>query len=139
MKKIRSEMLCDNMKLRAFVYKLHQMAGRATGIEHMIKSGYFDGRSTVVTGIRNIDEIERAKEMVVWYQVHSIYLKAPFCVRLKRTLCRGERNALTEFFIEEWYSMKWGDRCVRGASGVVSSLGTPRGVAAEVARLVSSL
>ncbi len=132
MKEIRKEKGKEELPLRVFVSTMHKQHGLYFGVEYIQKRNYFRGNNIVISGIRNRGEIEYIIRENEKYRVELIYLESPIFVRLSRVLCRGTRESIWQFIMEELYATKWGNRQIKKCAHVIENRDTVKKIIEEI-------
>ncbi len=120
-KELRERDNLSNYRLRKYVDLMHIRKSRHFAIKHLINNNLLNSQRLVVTGMRNIQEIDYLKNTFKDYKIVSIYLLVPFVFRYFRVIKRNDRNNFCEFFVEEFYSIKWGNNKIKSNSFIIKN------------------
>ena len=110
MRTLRTIMDKEGMVLRNFVDLMHKERSKSFAVKHLHENKMFQENKIVITGIRNLNEIELMKSNYSKSTISTIYLSLNFHKRLKRVLLRENENNFIDFIYDEYYCMKWGDK-----------------------------
>lgn len=73
-------------------------------------------KDIVITGVRHLSEVDYLRDELIEYQARPIYLQVSLARRLFRVMKRNQRRSIWRFIVEEFYSIKWGDRGLKRVS-----------------------
>jgi len=125
MKLLQNENNSNNLILRRFVENMHRIQSKYFAVKYLYENNYIVDNKIVVTGIRNIDEVNYFYKACPNYKIYLFYINCPFFLRYFRTRKRKDRNSFLQFFIEEYYSIKWGDYQLKKISQIISCNNSP--------------
>jgi len=122
MSKIAKELRAYDNKtqfhLRKYVSKKHKKNGKSFLMCHLLKKiALSSEKKIIVSGIRHIEEVKCIPKEV--FEVKWYYIYDTFISRLVKVINRKDRSSIIEFFIEEYYSNKWGDYILRKNSVLI--------------------
>jgi cytidylate kinase len=107
-KELRKREDKEYLRLRNFVGQEHKKKGKSFLMEYLIKIiDESEHEKIVVSGIRHLEEtlcIPKKNYRVEWFYIHDSLIS-----RLNKTINRPERTSVLDFFIEEYFAIKWKD------------------------------
>jgi len=111
-KELRQKEKMDYLHLRKFVSNEHIIKGKAFLMNSLLNElTASKHEKIVVSGIRHIEEVNCIP--IKEYHFEWFYIYDSLISRLIKTIQRPVRTSILEFFIEEYYSIKWKDYLLR--------------------------
>jgi len=130
----------EKMVLRKFVITNHKEKGKEYFIKQVFSEHIeYSIRSVVITGVRHPAELNFLESHQSNIRLIFIYLNVNFLKRLVRIIKRESRNSLIQFMIEEYYSLKWGDKKLKNNSIKFVNNGNVENVFNEIQKIITSL
>lgn len=119
-KELRKKEKMDHLRLRNFVSQEHKKNGKDFLMKNLLnKINESKHGKIVVSGIRHLEEtlcIPNRIYTVEWFYIYDILIS-----RLIKTINRSERRSVIDFFIEEYYAIKWRDHLLKRNAIVIDN------------------
>ncbi len=106
LKKLRVKYGLTNLRLRVFAEYLRKAQSKTYAIETLLNENTNE-LNKLILGVRHKEEIEYLKAKYDSTDIRIIYIHVNLLFRLIRALRRKDRCSMLEFFVEEFYSIKW--------------------------------